>query len=805
MKTPLHRLLMTVTGMFILVTTISAQTALLSNRTFDLGTFLMAEPYECWNPEMEIVGSTVHVIFYAKLDDNTTGRLYYVRSRDLGTTFDQPVKIFEITGNINTHAGMMASYVKRLAVVGNTVHVAFKASETVYYVRSSDNGSTFSDPVVLINSEENHSSELHETIIAASDKVITIGLRVEYGESFMGNHWYDELVTLQSKDNGNTFSTVLLSKSAIWGYAYIIDIVASGNSSYVLTEFTQEGTIRALAKSTDQGSTYSFSNVGDTLPRQINSTTSYCYLPLLSVSGNHVYTVWSEKDTNDLNHVVFARSDNGGNSFESPVYMSNDLSSENGDLYLGYETLGAKGSHVYIAFSREGSDRYVSLLRSDNYGISFYEEQDLSQPYLYQLRTRDVTAYSFIFDPRDNSGDKLYLGKNWPSIAYTADGGSSFTGWRWLDQRFTGFYRDRPKYQMDSEGDLHCLYENVYRIDGEYTSRTIHYRKIPKEPDPSVTNMALALTQTDDSERYDLVMVPHTPSLLFPNTFSAELWVKPDINSTERCVYLIKPGKTGSTDSPRGGFMIGSWEGGDGRQATAGVTTPSGNVWAISKDTIQVGKWNHIAMTYDGSLAVDNLKIYLNGKLEDTQTAVGGMTLPNGPLLIGGNVYYLFNGLMDEVRIWNHTLTSVEISSRFKTQLSGNESGLAAYYNFNNTFKDISANGNDGTPLYMETFVSDTYSSINQDFITDKITLRQIYPNPVNTSATISFDLPEFSPVMMKIVDLSGQTVDILINQNLPAGLHKRTFNAQDIPSGVYFLQLISDKTQTTRKLIILH
>jgi hypothetical protein len=202
---------------------------------------------------------------------------------------------------------------------------------------------------------------------------------------------------------------------------------------------------------------------------------------------------------------------------------------------------------------------------------------------------------------------------------------------------------------------------------------------------------------------------------------------------------------------------------------------------------------------------VDNLKIYLNGKLEDTQTAVGGMTLPNGPLLIGGNVYYLFNGLMDEVRIWNHTLTSVEISSRFKTQLSGNESGLAAYYNFNNTFKDISANGNDGTPLYMETFVSDTYSSINQDFITDKITLRQIYPNPVNTSATISFDLPEFSPVMMKIVDLSGQTVDILINQNLPAGLHKRTFNAQDIPSGVYFLQLISDKTQTTRKLIILH
>ena len=48
----------------------------------------------------------------------------------------------------------------------------------------------------------------------------------------------------------------------------------------------------------------------------------------------------------------------------------------------------------------------------------------------------------------------------------------------------------------------------------------------------------------------------------------------------------------------------------------------------------------------------------------------------------------LFDGLIDEVRIWNDKRTSTEISNNYQTQLNGNEAGLVAYWMLNNNAED---------------------------------------------------------------------------------------------------------------------
>ncbi|MFM6408307.1 MAG: LamG-like jellyroll fold domain-containing protein, partial [Microcystis sp.] len=59
-----------------------------------------------------------------------------------------------------------------------------------------------------------------------------------------------------------------------------------------------------------------------------------------------------------------------------------------------------------------------------------------------------------------------------------------------------------------------------------------------------------------------------------------------------------------------------------------------------------------------------------------------------------------FKGQIDEVRVWNLTRTQAEIQANLSQKLSGNESGLVSYWNFEestgNTVNDLTANKNNG-------------------------------------------------------------------------------------------------------------
>jgi photosystem II stability/assembly factor-like uncharacterized protein len=81
--------------------------------------------------------------------------------------------------------------------------------------------------------------------------------------------------------------------------------------------------------------------------------------------------------------------------------------------------------------------------------------------------------------------------------------------------------------------------------------------------------------------------------------------------------------------------------------------------------------------------------------------------------------------------------------------------------------------------------------------------LRQNFPNPFNPTTTIEFSLPHTSFVRLGVFDISGEEVATLVSQNLPAGIHHATWNAQGSPSGIYFYRLQTNSFTETKKLLL--
>ena len=83
-------------------------------------------------------------------------------------------------------------------------------------------------------------------------------------------------------------------------------------------------------------------------------------------------------------------------------------------------------------------------------------------------------------------------------------------------------------------------------------------------------------------------------------------------------------------------------------------------------------------------------------------------------------------------------------------------------------------------------------------------TLSQNYPNPFNPSTTISFSIPAKWFVSLKVYDILGREVAVLVSEQLSAGNHSRLWNAEGLPSGVYFYRLQAGSFTETKKLILL-
>jgi photosystem II stability/assembly factor-like uncharacterized protein len=82
--------------------------------------------------------------------------------------------------------------------------------------------------------------------------------------------------------------------------------------------------------------------------------------------------------------------------------------------------------------------------------------------------------------------------------------------------------------------------------------------------------------------------------------------------------------------------------------------------------------------------------------------------------------------------------------------------------------------------------------------------LEQNYPNPFNPTTTIGFGIPEKVNVKLSVLNILGEEIKILLNEEKEAGYHSIDFNASDLPSGVYFYKLVTGSYSSTKKMILL-
>jgi len=84
------------------------------------------------------------------------------------------------------------------------------------------------------------------------------------------------------------------------------------------------------------------------------------------------------------------------------------------------------------------------------------------------------------------------------------------------------------------------------------------------------------------------------------------------------------------------------------------------------------------------------------------------------------------------------------------------------------------------------------------------IQLFQNYPNPFNPGTKISWQSPVSSWQSLKVYDVLGKEIAVLVNEEKPAGSYVVEFNAANVPSGVYFYRLRAGGFVQTKKMILL-
>ncbi|MEA5536849.1 Calx-beta domain-containing protein, partial [Crocosphaera sp. XPORK-15E] len=199
---------------------------------------------------------------------------------------------------------------------------------------------------------------------------------------------------------------------------------------------------------------------------------------------------------------------------------------------------------------------------------------------------------------------------------------------------------------------------------------------------------------------------------LFPNvtdTFTIEFWTKPTAtrnvttesnngsSGTGGQRYAIYPvqGEAASLGSNHAGVGVSVGTNGISVFEHSASYLPSPLVYQNT-----VSDWTHIAIVYNDKTP----SLYVNGQFIKTGIKSNYIVHPSLQLGVntgGGSNYGVYQGQLDDVRIWNKSRTQAEIQADFTEQLTGNETGLVGYWNFNsitgNTVQDLISNQNNGT------------------------------------------------------------------------------------------------------------
>lgn len=92
----------------------------------------------------------------------------------------------------------------------------------------------------------------------------------------------------------------------------------------------------------------------------------------------------------------------------------------------------------------------------------------------------------------------------------------------------------------------------------------------------------------------------------------------------------------------------------------------------------------------------------------------------------------------------------------------------------------------------------------NENDLPNEYRLYQNYPNPFNPTTTVGYTIPISGFVQLKVYNVLGQEVAMLVNQSQAVGKYSTQFDASNLPSGVYFYKLESGDFVKVNKMLLL-
>lgn len=243
---------------------------------------------------------------------------------------------------------------------------------------------------------------------------------------------------------------------------------------------------------------------------------------------------------------------------------------------------------------------------------------------------------------------------------------------RGTEQGLAGVWRFDDEGEPGFDSSWHRLHGISYGNPEDYAPQTVAGLPFALPPDGP-----LAIDFNRDSGDADCIQIGSPAAFEFTTQMSVETWVRIDAVPQLGDKYaLISKGS-------------GAWEvliedNGKINFHTAGLSTED----LFSTNRIEPGEWYHVAVVWNGPQG--DKEIYINGQLDNSRDELTGEIAVNGfPVILGarpldasGGKDTLFQGTLDEVRVWKVALPGPQIRSAFDNQLFGSELGLVGYWPF---------------------------------------------------------------------------------------------------------------------------
>jgi len=154
----------------------------------------------------------------------------------------------------------------------------------------------------------------------------------------------------------------------------------------------------------------------------------------------------------------------------------------------------------------------------------------------------------------------------------------------------------------------------------------------------------------------------------------------------------------------------------------------------------------------------------------------------------------------DNGSAWSSIVESTPNTGTYSWLVTAPDSSNQCLIRITNVDDELVMDESDGTfTIDLATGVEEKENSIPKEFALD-----QNYPNPFNPVTNIKYYVPETAHVTIKVYDLIGREVALLVNEVKQPGIYRVSFDGENLASGVYFYRMTSDNFTAVRKLNLL-